>query len=300
MFRRVTIIAAGLLLAMSAGAAFAQAGGAASPAQGFTPQMLIMKLSLYLPEDATRGAFFGAGAGGAAAGQRAGAGGTGAQAQGGAQAQAGAGQAGAAGGAQAGAGQAGAGGQGNGARRQVLQFTRDQKLFLTKDQITRLLPILQGLRENPMPSPTKARKVESDVDAILTAAQKAEWAGFQKQLESFQQSAQRQGGAAGGTGAAGSGAAGGSAGGAGAQGGGNGAMAQQYQNFQNMTPEQRQAFIDNLPPDQRQAVQQRMQRQGQGGSQGGAGGGQALTPTQRRQQQIDEFISVLQTRLKQL
>ncbi len=290
MARRLTVVAAGLALAVcGGGAAFAQAGGTAAPVQGFTPQMLIMKLSLYLPEDAVRGAFFGGGAGGAggAAGQRAGAQG---QAGTSAQAQAGTGT---------GAGQAG-GAQG-GARRQVLQFTRDQKLFLTKDQINKLLPILQALRENPMPSPTKARKVESDVDAILTAAQKAEWTSFQKQLESFQQNAQRQAAGAGSTGAGGAAGGTGAAGGAGSQGGGNGASGAggAAQQFQNMTPEQRQAFLDNLPPEQRQAIQQRMQRQGQGGA-GGAGGGQALTPTQRRQQQIDEFIAVLQARLKQI
>lgn len=216
---RIAVVSLGLVLAGGA-AAFAQAAGTSTPAQGFTPQALIMKLSLYLPEGA--------------AGSQAQTGGQSAQR----------------------------------AQRQQLQFTRDEKLFLTKDQITKLLPILQALRENPMPSPTKAKKVETDVDSTLTAAQKAEWDRFQKELEKFQQNAQRQ---AGGNGGQGTGA--------------------QAQSFQNMTEQQRQDFLNTLTPEQRQAVQNRVQ---QGGQQ------QALTPIQRRQRQLDDFIAALQNRLKEL
>jgi hypothetical protein len=242
---RIAVVSLGLVLACGA-ALSAQAAGTATPAQGFTPQTLIMKLSLYLPEGAAGNAFFGAGQRdqGAAGSQTQG---------GGTQAQAG----------------AQAGGQSaQRAQRQQLQFTRDEKLFVTKDQITKLLPILQALRENPMPSPTKAKKVETDVDAILTAAQKAEWDRFQKELEKFQQNAQRQAGGNGGQG-----------------------IGAQAQNFQNMTEQQRQDLLNSLTPEQRQAVQNRMQ---QGGQQ------QALTPIQRRQRQLDEFIAALKNRLKEI
>ncbi len=139
----VLMTAFGLLFAaVSAGA---QApGGALS--QGFNAQTLIVQLSLYLPEDSTRGMYGGFGGRG---------------------------------------GQGGQGGQAaQGARRfPQIQFTRDPKLFLTKDQIAKLLPILLGLRENPMPTPSKAKQVQAGVDEILTVAQKAEYADFQRQVQ---------------------------------------------------------------------------------------------------------------------
>jgi hypothetical protein len=176
---RVAVV--GLLAAASV--AWAQATGVMAR-QGFNVTTLIAELSLYLPEEATQGMY---GNGGRAGGQ-------GQQAQGsGSQGQ-------------------GTGSQAAGGQRQRFQinFTRDVKLFLTRDQITKILPILTGLKDNPMPTPSKARQVQADVDAILTAAQKAEYVEFQKQVEKLIQSYRQQMGASGG-------AAGGGAGGSGGQ-----------------------------------------------------------------------------------
>jgi hypothetical protein len=165
------IVFAGLLAGMSVGAQAAGPGGPLSQ-QGFSSQQLITQLSLYLPEEATRGMYRGSGGrGNAPAGQ----GGQNApSAQSGAGGQGGSGSQGAAGQAQ--------GGGSTGGFPQ-LQFARDPKLYLTKEQITGLLPILIALRDNPLPTPSKAKQVQADVDAQLTAAQKAEWAEFQKKLQ---------------------------------------------------------------------------------------------------------------------
>jgi hypothetical protein len=205
-------------IALAAAVLLAAAGMAAAQtaASGFNVQDLIMKLSLYLPEDMAQGART-----------------QNAPAQGAAQ------------------------------TRPQFQYTRDQKLYLTRDQTSNVIPILQGLRENPMPSPTKAKKIESDVAAILTAAQKSEYDKYQKAMEKFRQSLQQPGTA--------------------------GAGAGQPQNFQNMTDAQRQEFINSLPAEQRQQLQQRAARGGQTGT-----GGAPISQTERRQRQLDEFITVLQ------
>jgi len=240
MNRLMKIALAAIALLAAAGMAAAQ-----SAASGFNVQDLIVKLSLYLPEDMAQGArVFAAPPGGAGAQEPAGAG---AQTQGArtqnAPAQQGAAQ-----------------------PRPQFQYARNEKLYLTRDQTSKLIPIIQGLRENPLPSPTKAKKIESDVASILTAAQKSEYDKYQKAMEKFRQSLQQSGGAAAGTGAG-----------------------QQPRDFQNMTDAQRQELINSLTPEQRQQLQQRAAQ----GGQAGAGGAQ-LSQTERRQRQLDEFIAVLQ------
>jgi hypothetical protein len=86
-----------------------------------------------------------------------------------------------------------------GGQRPQLQFTRDPALFLTKDQIAKLLPILTALRENPLPSPSKAAQVRADVDGILTAAQKAEYEQFRKAMQDLIQRYRQQAAANGAT-----------------------------------------------------------------------------------------------------
>jgi hypothetical protein len=226
------IVFAGLLAGMSLGAQAAGPGGPFSQ-QGFSSQLLVSQLSLYLPEEATRGMYRGFGGRANAP-----------SAQGGQNAP---------------AGQAQGGGSAGGFPQ--LQFTRDPKLYLTKEQITGLIPILIALRDNPLPTPSKAKQVQADVDAQLTAAQKAEWAEFQKKLQDLiAQFRQRMG--------ANSAAGQGSTNGAGVQGQG------QLQDGQNAPS-------------------------AQGGPGGGQpGGGPQLTLLQRRQRQLDAFIKVLQDRLK--
>ena len=259
------LLAAALLLVGPALFAQAPAPGQ-TPIQGFTVQGLITQLSLYLPEDVTRGMFAGFGGRGlGAAAGGAGAGGGAGAAAGGAGGAAGAGggaQGGGVGSGAGGAGAGGAGGPGAGAQRFTFNFSRDPTLFLTKDQITSLIPILTALRENPMPTPSKARQVQASVDALLTVAQKAEYGQFQKAVEQARQSFQQN------------------------RGGG-----QSFPDFRTMTPEQRQQFLDSLPADQRQRLQAFLSRSGQQGQ---------LTPLELRQRQLDAFVKALQERLKQI
>jgi hypothetical protein len=142
----------GIMVATALGLLFvAASAGAQAPGgtmmQGFNVQALISEVSLFLPEESTRGMYGGRGG---AAGQGA---------------------------------QGGQGAQSGMIRFPQLQFTRDQKLFLTKDQIAKLLPIFLALKDNPMPTPSKAKEAQASVDAILTVAQKAEYADFQKQMQ---------------------------------------------------------------------------------------------------------------------
>jgi len=234
MTRRITILSLAALVAVGA-AAFAQSpapGGTA--AQGFNAQTLISKLSLYLPDSFAQGAF---GFGGGGAGRQ--------------------------GGDQAGGASSGGGASG---QQPQLDFTKDVKLFLTKDQVAKLLPIMQDLQKNPMPTPSKAKKVEADVDAILTAAQKVEYAQFEKAVEKMRQSFSQQ-----------------------RAGGGTGGQAP---DFANMTEQQRQDLINSLPADQRERFQQRA-------GQGGGGGAAQMTPLQRRQRELESFIKALQDYQKQ-
>jgi hypothetical protein len=223
--KKYVIMAAVLVIAA---AAWAQAPGpGATPTQGFTVETLISQISLYLPEESTQGlGGFGRG-GGQEGGQQA-------------------------------AGQQGSAQQ-NTARqnfRQLFQFTRDPKLFLTKDQIAKLVPIFQALRQNPLPTPSKAKQVQSDVDATLSVAQKAEYKQYQEQMQkAFEEIRKQFAASSSGTGSG--------------QTGTGGTMS--------------------------------------GNAQGQASGGQGqtrqgtqLTPTERRQRELDAFIKVLQDRQKQL
>jgi hypothetical protein len=162
------LVLAGLLGAGAAAGAQAPAPNGMTPMQGFSSSALVAQLSLYLPQESTRG--LSAGAGGRGGGQ-------GGPAQGGAA----------------------------GGSRQQFSFTRDPKLFLTKDQIGRLLPILLSLRENPMPAPSRAKQIRADVDGILTQAQKAEYEQFRKAMQDLIQRFRQQAAANGGGGAAGQG-----------------------------------------------------------------------------------------------
>jgi hypothetical protein len=203
-----------------AAAAWAQAPGpGGTPTQGFTVEGLISQISLYLPEDSFQG--FGGF-------DRAAQPGTGAQGS----------------------------GQQDTARqnlRQLFQFERDPKLFLTREQIAKLLPVFQALRQNPLPTPSKAKQIQADVDAILSVAQKAEYTRYQKQMEKAFEEIRKQFAAS----------AAGSSGQA-----GNGAFANRDAQGQGANGQDRQ--------------------------------GAQLTPTERRQRELDAFIKVLLDRQKQL
>jgi len=246
--KRYTIIialAATALLAGTAAWAQAPAPGGTAP-QGFTVETLLSQLSLYLPEDALpTGGLGGFGRGGTGTGTAQGAAaGSGTTAQGGATAR---------------SGTTAQGGQNFG---QLFQYKRDTKLFLTKDQITKLLPVLQGLRDNPVPTPSKAKAVQASVDGILTVAQKAEYADYQKQMAKAFEEIRKQ------FAAAQSGSGPGAGTGAGPAGG----------------------FGGGQDPNGAQAGQQRQ----------GSTGGTQLSLTERRQRELDAFIKALQDRQKQL
>jgi hypothetical protein len=158
------LVLAGVLGTAVAAQAQAPGPGGPTPMQGFTSTALVAQLSLYLPPEATRGMYGGRGAG-----------------QGG--------------GTQGGAGQ-------GGGSRSALAFARDPKLYLTKDQIGRVLPILLSLRENPMPAPSRARQIQADVAGILTQAQKAEYERFRQAVQDLMQRFRQQAAANGGGGPA--------------------------------------------------------------------------------------------------
>jgi hypothetical protein len=227
------VLTAVVAMLASATASWAQAPGAGAAVQGFNVTLLISQLSIYLPEEATQRMY--GGRGGSAGGQQGQAGQQGAAAQGQAQ-----------------------GGQQGGLRRFQINFTRDPKLFLTRDQIARVIPIMTALKDNPMPTPSKAKQVQADVDAILTAAQKAEYAQFQKEVQKLIQSFRQQMSANGaGSGAAAGALGGGQDAGQGAQAGGTGRAGGAGQGGAQLTVLQRrqrqvEAFIKVLQERQSQ------------------------------------------------
>jgi hypothetical protein len=176
MRNRLTALFTFVALTAAGAGGFAQAAGSSGttvPRQGFSVPGLVAELSLFLPMEATRGMYGGSG-----------------------------GRGGVQGGAQSGtAGQPGAGGQSgtglpqgqSGQQRLAFQFTRDPKLFFSHDQIARLIPILASLREAAMPTPSRARQVQADVDAILTAPQRAEYEQFRKAVEDLRRSFSQSG-----------------------------------------------------------------------------------------------------------
>ena len=180
--KKQAMIAAALGALLVGTAAWAQAPGpgAGGPVRpGFSVPVLLSELSLFLPQESTQGLLF-RGGGGQGGGQ----GGNGQTAvQGGQRAQ---------------------------QFRQLLQYNRDPKLYFTKEQIAALLPLLQALRQNPILTPSKAKEFQASVDALLSVAQKAEYADYQKAMQkAFEQirqqfAAQGAGGGTGGQGQAGS------------------------------------------------------------------------------------------------
>ena len=50
---------------------------------------------------------------------------------------------------------------------------RDPALFFTAEQVERLLPSLEALREQPYPTPSAGKKLAAEIEALLTGAQKA-------------------------------------------------------------------------------------------------------------------------------
>ena len=160
-------------------------GGFGGTTQGFNSQTLVFELSLFLPQDALGKAF---GAGGRASYGNSG--------KGGARPEAGG-----AGGTTGGGGAGGGGAQVS--RDRPARFARNPRLFLTKAQVDSLLPVLVELRNNAMPSPSKARRVEAEIDTILTKAQKSEYADWRKAMESYLRELRQRFAASGGPGASG-------------------------------------------------------------------------------------------------
>jgi hypothetical protein len=142
-------------------------------------------------------------------------------------------------------------------RGNLFRPKRDPGLFFTAGQAALLLPLMQALRNNPYPTPSAARKLLAAVDDILTAAQKKARDGFRADSDRAIAQAGRQAGTG------------------------------QFQNLQNMSPQQQKEFLDGLPADQRARIQARLQQQS---------GGPRLGPLERRQRVIDAFIRALRER----
>jgi flagellum-specific peptidoglycan hydrolase FlgJ len=138
---------------------------------------------------------------------------------------------------------------------------RDPALFLTGDQIAKILPIMNDLKASAFPTPSRAKTIQAGVDGVLTKAQKAAWEKLQKDLEKARADAPARQGAQGG------------------------------RNFAAMTPEEQKQLLDRLPEDQRKAFQERMKA---------AQAEAKLTPEQRRLRQIERFIKELEDRAAEL
>jgi hypothetical protein len=223
------------------------------PTAGFNAETLVTELSLFLPGDINL-----LGGAGRAAGQQAGA-----AARTGGQQGSGAAQ-GAPGAAQGAPGAAQGGQRAAGAAANQFRIEKDPKLAFTQDQIAKLIPVFEGLKTNPMPSPTSAKKIQSTVDSVLTKAQKAGIEDARKareeMIKQFQTRLQQAG------------AAGGAAGAAAGQGG---------------------QFRQGTAAGQGGA-------DAQGGAAGQAGAGaqgarpQQLTPAERRARFVEAFLAALQ------
>ncbi|MEW5816246.1 MAG: hypothetical protein AB1798_12725 [Spirochaetota bacterium] len=72
---------------------------------------------------------------------------------------------------------------GGGAMFRMMIPDVNPKLYLNKAQLNQLLPIFFDLKENPFPNPSKAKKIFSTVESILTKEQKAEWAKVKSERE---------------------------------------------------------------------------------------------------------------------
>ena len=179
-------------------AAATGAGGGIETARGFNSEAIVFELSLFLPREALGKAF---GAAGSGAYGRAGGGGTANQGGGGSNGGVGGVGGGYNGGGGAGAGGAGSGGGGASPQGQIPQFIRDPKLFLTKDQVDRLLPLLATLRDNAIPSPSKARQIEAELNTIITKEQRAEYADWQRAMARLRQELRQRFASSGGQGA---------------------------------------------------------------------------------------------------
>jgi len=134
-----------------------------------------------------------------------------------------------------------------------------------------LLPLLQGLWKNPFPTPSAARSLTAAVDAILTPAQKE--ARDAARVERAKRLAERGAGGAPGEGGQGF-----------------------FSRLQSMSAKEREAFLQNLPPEARQRLEQRLKQ----GAAGSGAGQPALSPLEQRQRLIAAAIEALQVRRKAL
>jgi hypothetical protein len=63
-------------------------------------------------------------------------------------------------------------------------LARDEKLFLTSEQIGKIVPLLTSLKDNLDPrKASKANEIQKNMEAALTDAQKAEYASFMKAMD---------------------------------------------------------------------------------------------------------------------
>ena len=136
-------------------------GVGVSAAQGFSSQTLVLELSLFLPEEIVAEAL--------GPGPRPGSAGA------------------APGPAAANQGRSGTIGTPGSRRFPALDFKRDPRLYLSKSQIELLKPLLRALEVNPMPSPSKARAIQAEVDSILTGDQKKAYADWRKAMAKFRE-----------------------------------------------------------------------------------------------------------------
>jgi hypothetical protein len=136
-------------------------------------------------------------------------------------------------------------------------FARDAKLYFTKKQIDKLLPILQELLDKPETQATKGKKFRSDINGILTKAQKAEWTRYAEQARQGNMMIRRQGEEAQGLAdgqnpGAGRGAASGAV---------QGGTLPNLSDLRNMNGDELEKLLKSLPQERRAQVEERL-RQG--------------------------------------
>jgi len=65
-------------------------------------------------------------------------------------------------------------------------FQRDESLFLSKDQVAKVLPILTALKAKSSATAEDIKKARLDTEILLTDAQKAEYKVFQAEMEKME------------------------------------------------------------------------------------------------------------------
>ncbi len=110
--------------------------------------------------------------------------------------------------------------------RSGISVSSNPEYYFTTAQVDALLPVFQELAANPYPSPSKAKQIQKQVEDVLTREQQREWDKYVKEVQTRMRDTP--------TGAGG-----------------------QIADLQNMSDEERESFLADLPEEQRKRIQER-------------------------------------------